>query len=112
MNPAVANAQLEPIQSARVLLSVYFYLQVLDLMTTTVFLANGLQEANPFLRFLMQFGPSPLIGLAFGKSLGILLGFYCWKQERLRLLLRANIFFGLLVIWNLFAMLLQAYGER
>ncbi|MDZ4800270.1 MAG: DUF5658 family protein [Bryobacteraceae bacterium] len=110
MNPAIANTRIEPIQSSWLLVSIYFYLQVLDLMTTTVFLANGIEEANPMLRFFMQFGPSPILGLAFGKALGVLLGVFCWKQERLTLLARANVFFGLLVMWNLFAMLLRAYG--
>jgi hypothetical protein len=110
MSPAIATHRAEPIPSSRLLLSGYFYLQVLDLMTTAVFLASGIEEANPFLGLLMESGASPLIGLLCGKMLGALLGFYCWHTERYKLLYRANLFFGLLIVWNLFAMMLRAYG--
>jgi len=93
------------------LLMMYAYLQALDLMTTLVFLASGVSEANPFINYLMTFGPTPALGLAAGKSIGVLLGLYCWKFNRLTLLSRANVFFGLLVMWNLFAIFIQT-GAR
>jgi hypothetical protein len=108
MNPAIAAV---PTTDSRLLLSAYFYLQILDLMTTTVFLAIGIQEANPLLRFFMGFG-SPLMGLAVGKMLAIMLGLYCWKAQRYRILMRGTWFFGLLVMWNLFAMIVRAYGGQ
>jgi hypothetical protein len=113
MNPHIemTRTQTAPSQG-RSLLIMFAYLQVLDLMTTLVFLAAGVSEANPFINYLMSFGPTPALGLAAGKSLGVLLGFYCWKFDRLALLSRANIFFGLLVMWNLLALFLQLGGKR
>ncbi len=83
----------------------FAYLQLLDLLTTLAFLVNGGQEANPLVRFMFETCRSPLFGLAAAKSAAILLALYCWKSGRNRLLLRVNIFFALLVTWNLVALL-------
>ena len=83
----------------------YSYLQVLDFMTTAVFLLHGIQEANPLVRFALRVTPHPLGGLLAIKMLALGLGFYCWKAGRERLLFRINILFALIVAWNLAALI-------
>ncbi len=90
------------------LLIQFCYLQLLDVLTTLVFLTGGVKEANPVVRFLLIASPSPLLGLLSVKLLAIALAFYCWRTARTRLLLFANAFFAVLIAWNLFALLGRA----
>lgn len=87
------------------LLVLYCYLQLLDVLTTLAFLSIGVQEANPLVRSLMTLAHSPLAGLVLAKFVAVGLGAYCWRQQRWRLLGRANWFYAGLVVWNLFALL-------
>jgi hypothetical protein len=84
----------------------YSYLQVLDFLTTIAFLTNGVQEGNPLVRFAINLGPNPLSGLLAVKVLAVALGLYCWRMGRDRLLSRMNLLFGVLVAWNLVALIL------
>jgi len=84
----------------------FSYLQVLDILTTLAFLMNGVKEANPIVRLAMRLGTSPLWGLLLLKFLAIVLAVYCVRNARTRLLSRVNVFFALLVVWNLFIMIL------
>jgi hypothetical protein len=88
------------------LLIQYSYLQVLDFMTTVAFLLNGVHEGNPLVRFALKFGPSPLGGLLAVKMAAVMLGIYCWRAGRNRLLMRINILFAVVVAWNLVALIL------
>ncbi|HYL36171.1 MAG TPA: DUF5658 family protein [Bryobacteraceae bacterium] len=83
----------------------YSYLQVLDFLTTIAFLANGIQEANPLVRLAFSLAHNPLGGLIVVKGLSVVLGFYCWRMGRQRLLSRINVFFAVLVAWNLIALI-------
>ncbi len=83
-------------------------LQLLDMLSTLAFLNFGVQEANPLVRAVMGTCGSALAGLVLVKGLAVLLGLYCWRSGRLRLLARANAFFAALVGWNLLALLLGA----
>lgn len=80
-------------------------LQLLDFFSTLAFLSCGVAEANPVVRALMAASGSPLWGLAASKTLVMLLGWYCWKSGRLRLLARVNWCFAALLVWNLLALL-------
>ena len=84
----------------------YSYLQVLDFLTTIAFLVNGVQEANPLVRFAIRVMPNPISGLIAVKLLAALLGLYCWRMGRQRLLTRINALFALLVAWNLVALII------
>jgi len=86
----------------------FSYLQVLDYLTTVAFLLIGVQEGNPVVRLIMDAAPSPMIGLAFVKAAALLLGVYCLKLGKDRLLSRINVMFALLVAWNLVALILGA----
>lgn len=84
----------------------FSYLQVLDYLTTIAFLMIGVQEGNPVVRMFMNLAPSPLLGLAAVKVTALLLGVYCLKLGKDRLLSRINVMFAVLVAWNLVALIL------
>ena len=84
----------------------FSYLQVLDLLTTVAFLVNGVQEGNPLVRLALKMSPHPLGGLVGIKVVAVLLGIYCWRLGKDRLLARANVLFALLVAWNMLALIL------
>ena len=90
----------------------YTYLQVLDFLTTLAFMVNGIKEANPLVRFAVKMGPSPISGLIVVKVLAVLLGIYCWRMGRQRLLTRMNVMFALLIAWNLVALILGTLALR
>ena len=86
----------------------YSYLQVLDFLTTVAFLLHGVREGNPLVRFFVAATNNPINGLLIVKLLAVLLGFYCWRMNKVRLLRRINIMFAALVAWNLVALILSA----
>ena len=86
----------------------YSYLQILDFLTTVAFLVNGIEEANPVVRFAMKVCPSMLAGLIIIKSAALLLGVYCWRMGREKLLFRINVLFAGVIAWNLVAMIFAA----
>src|ERR1700730_11921374 len=94
----------EPMRLNHLLLQ-FAYLQMLDWMTTVAFLLHGVQEGNPLIRFAMDHSPNPLSALVAVKVLAMMLGFYCWRMGRTRLLTRMNILFAVVVAWNLLALI-------
>jgi hypothetical protein len=84
----------------------YSYLQVLDFLTTIAFLVNGVKEANPMVRLALNLGHNPIGSLIGVKVLAVMLGFYCWRMGRERLLSRINAMFALVIAWNLIALIL------
>jgi len=81
-------------------LQVFFYLQLLDFMTTLIGMRLGLGEASPFIRYLMQVGPSA--GLAVSKVIAFALcGICLWTNKR-RLVRWINYWYAALVAWNMF----------
>jgi hypothetical protein len=86
-------------------LAVFAYFQVLDVLTTIVFLLHGVKEANPFVKFALAAAPSPLLGLLLVKAVAVGLGIFCCLGGRTKLLTRINIFFAFLVSWNLLALI-------
>jgi hypothetical protein len=90
------------------LLIQFAYLQLLDLMTTLAFLVQGVQEANPLVRLAIQATSNPLAGLVAVKIFALLLGAYCWRMRRARVLSRMNLLFAFVVAWNLAALILAS----
>ena len=86
----------------------YFYLQVLDFLTTIAFLVNGVREGNPLVRLALSLGGNPIASLIAVKFLAILLGFYCWRVGKRQLLSRINLLFAALVAWNLVALIISS----
>jgi hypothetical protein len=91
------------------LLLQYSYLQMLDLLTTVAFMLHGVREGNPLVRLVMHVTANPLSGLLLIKGVAVILGLYCWKVGRGKLLARINIAFALVVAWNLAALILAAF---
>jgi hypothetical protein len=87
-----------------VILAQFVCLQLLDVLTTLLFLARGVAEANPLVRPLLGAAAHPTLGLALVKTAGILLAFYAWRSGRVRLLRRVNLFYVLCLAWNLAAL--------
>ncbi len=85
----------------------FTYLQLLDILTTLVFLLHGVKEANPLVKYALTAAPTPLIGLLLIKAIALALGVYCSLKGRQKLLLRMNVFFAALVSWNLVALIAQ-----
>jgi len=90
------------------LLIQYSYLQVLDFLTTLTFLLYGVREGNPIVRYFIDFAGSPIAGLLLVKVLAVTLGIFVWRLRRERLLARINIFFAIIVAWNLLALISSA----
>ncbi|HYP08172.1 MAG TPA: DUF5658 family protein [Bryobacteraceae bacterium] len=82
------------------LLALYATLQILDLITTMLFLSMGVQEGNPLVVQAIRWAGDPFQALVWVKLLAFLIGAYCWSAGRVGLLRRANGLFALLVIWN------------
>lgn len=90
----------------------YSYLQVLDFLTTIAFLVNGVEEANPMVRLALRVSSNPLGGLIAVKILALMLGLYCWRMGRERLLKRINVLFAVLIAWNLVALIVGTLGAH
>lgn len=84
----------------------YSYLQVLDFLTTIAFLVNGVKEANPLVQLALNLGHNPIGSLIGVKVLAVMLGIYCWRMGRERLLSRINVMFALVIAWNLIALII------
>lgn len=86
----------------------FAYLQTLDLLSTAAFLLQGVEEANPFVRFAIQVSPNPVIGLAFVKLVGLIMGITAIRMGKEQFLTKINIFFAVLVAWNLVCLVLAS----
>jgi hypothetical protein len=83
--------------------SVFVYLQVLDLLTTLVGFRLGVSEASPFVRVLMQAGPA--LGVVLSKLFALGLGGVCIYLKKEQLIRWISYWYGGLVVWNLAVML-------
>jgi hypothetical protein len=91
------------------LLVQYSLLQLMDLLTTLVFLSAGVQEANPVVLQAMQWAADPLRALLGVKLVALAIGAYCWSAGRHSLLRRANWMFAAIVTWNVVAICVAAH---
>jgi hypothetical protein len=86
----------------------FAYLQALDILTTLVFLGQGVEEANPLVRMALAVSRNPLTALLAIKAAAVAMAVYCRWSGRSRVLAGANAFFAALVVWNLLALLAKA----
>ena len=82
-----------------VTLHLFFYLQVLDLMTTLLGFRLGLAEASPFVRWLVHLGP--IVGVVLSKAIAVVLGGFAVWSRRFHVIRSINYWFAALVLWNL-----------
>ncbi|MEZ5364788.1 MAG: DUF5658 family protein [Bryobacterales bacterium] len=90
------------------LLTDFVYLQLLDILTTLAFLMQGVAEGNPLVRWVLSAGQNPIISLIVVKGLAVALAVFCVARSRHRVLRFANIFFAVLVAYNLVCIILAA----
>jgi Domain of unknown function (DUF5658) len=81
----------------------FICLQVLDGLTTLLFLRHGVGEANPLIRAALSGASDPRTALVLAKILAVVLGTVAWRSGRKRLLWKMNVVFALCVAWNLVA---------
>jgi hypothetical protein len=88
----------------------FTYLQALDFLTTIAFLINGGHEGNPFVRLALSLFGNPIAALLSVKLLAVMIGIYCWRMRRERLLSYINMLFAAVVAWNVIALILASAG--
>jgi hypothetical protein len=81
----------------------FITLQAMDLLTTLLFLRNGVSEGNPLVRAIISGAANPGLALIFAKAFSIALATYAWRSGRTGLLSKLNILFVVCVAWNLVA---------
>ena len=90
------------------LLLIFVCLQIMDALTTIVFLRFGVQEANPVVRMAIASFAWPEFGVVGPKLFAIGLGVFAWRTGRLRLLRVMNVLFAACVLWNVVAVVTTA----
>jgi Domain of unknown function (DUF5658) len=89
-------------------LTAFVYLQLLDVLTTIAFMMHKVQEVNPLIKWAMRESLHPLLGLVLIKVAAILLAVLCVASSRYGVLRKINIFFAVLVAYNVVALILAA----
>ena len=85
------------------LIEVFLYLQVLDILSTLIGFSLGNPEASPFIRLLIRWGPVP--GLILSKIFAVGLAALCLKLNKRVLIRYINYWYAALVVWNLYTTL-------
>jgi hypothetical protein len=88
------------------ILLIFLGLQMSDAATTMLFLARGVSEGNPLIGSLMH-AANPTVALLLAKVAACVLAGIAWRSRRFTLLRRANVFFGICVVWNVVAIAVQ-----
>lgn len=91
-------------------LQVFLALQLLDAVTTLIFLSRGVREGNPVVSGMMPFVHAQWIGLAAAKLLAMLIGFYCYRHGKFAALRMANFGYAGIVAWNLLTIAAAAFA--
>lgn len=92
-------------------LTVFIFLQVLDILTTLLGLQLGAEESSMFLGRLMRAGP--VAALLICKIIAVLLVAVAMRFKRPRVVVFLNYWFAVVVSWNLGILLLsQLSGLR
>jgi hypothetical protein len=85
-------------------LSLFIYLQLLDFLTTVLFLKLGVLEGNWMVRVLMRW--SPILGVLAAKVATIVLASLAVRFRKDRLMRLANLGYSGVVAWNMIVMIL------
>jgi hypothetical protein len=89
-------------------LTAFIYLQILDALTTIAFMMHGLNEVNPVIKWAMRESFNPLGGLFLVKAASVVLAVVCVSSSRYGVLRKVNVFFALVVAYNVIALILAA----
>ena len=90
-------------------IQVFIYLQVLDLLTTLIGFRLGAGEASPFIAKMIHV-TSPALGVAASKVIALAIGGLCVATNRTRLINWINYWYAGLIVWNL--VIILAAGGR
>lgn len=85
-------------------LSLFIYLQLLDLLTTVLFLKLGLGESSWIVAALIRW--SPILGVMIAKAGTIILAVIAVRYHKDRLMRLVNVGYCGVVAWNLFCMVM------
>jgi len=88
-------------------LSIFVFLQILDVLTTLIGLRLGASEASMFIARVMHLGPLP--GLMISKILAVVLVLIAMRHRQPRVVVLANFWFAGVVTWNLAMIFSQAW---
>ena len=88
---------------ARLIVEVFTYLQILDVLSTLIGFSLGKSEASPFIRLLIRWGP--VAGLVASKIFAAGFLMVCIFLKRWNLIKLINYWYAALVVWNLFVAL-------
>jgi hypothetical protein len=91
-------------------ISVFLYLQILDVLSTLIGFSLGNTEASPFVRLLIRWGPAT--GLVLSKLVAIGLAAVCYAFKRTALIRLINYWYAALVIWNLYTVIAVLIGAQ
>ena len=83
----------------QMILYIFLYLQVLDLLTTLVGFKLGISEASPFVRVLMHFNSAFAVVISKIVALGLAGLFLSLKRSHL--IRWVNYWYAAIIIWNL-----------
>ena len=90
--------------------TIFVYLQILDVLSTLIGFSLGNTEASPFVRLLIQWGP--VTGLAISKAVALGLVAACFVLKRMRMIRFINYWYAGLIVWNLFVVLNVLIGPE
>ena len=88
-------------------LTLFLYLQLLDLLTTQLATLHGIPEANPFVAWMMHAAATPTLGLLGVKVIAVGYAVFCWATKRLHYLAFCNWWFALVPVWNLVVLIVR-----
>jgi hypothetical protein len=88
-------------------LSVFVFLQVLDILTTLIGLRLGAAEGSAFIGRLMHLGVIP--ALMISKLIAVVLVLLALRRKAPRIVVMANLWFAGVVTWNLALIFSQAW---
>lgn len=88
-------------------ITVFIFLQILDVLTTLIGLRLGAGEASAFVGRLMHLGLVP--GLMITKILAVLLVLIALRRKKPQIVVMANLWFAGLVTWNLLLIFSQGW---
>ena len=92
------------------LMTVFFALQTLDVLTTLIGLHLGAKEASLFVGRLLQLGF--VSGLLISKCFAIILASAALAFRRPRVVVFVNYWFAVLIAWNLYTILSVLAAHR
>ena len=83
----------------RLLVEIFLYLQILDVLTTLLGFSLGISEGSPFIQVMLRFGP--VQGLVLSKILAVALAGACLWMGKRNLIRWIIYWYAALVVWNL-----------